>query len=255
MDIVRLSTAYSTIVRKEVSRFIRIWPQTFMPSVITTVLYFLVFGKIIGNQIKHIDGLQYIDYITPGLVMMSVISGSYNNTASSFFSSKFQRSIEELLVSPTPRWVIMVGYVTGGIIRGMVSGILVLCVASFFMKIKFYSIAISFLVLFLTSAIFATVGLINGVFARNFDDISWIPSFILTPMSYLGGIFYSVEDLPGIWAKLSLFNPVFHSIDAFRHSMFGIGILGVEVTIAISFGLLFTLIFITLGLMKVKLQE
>lgn len=253
MNIKRLAIAYVTITRKEVTRFIRIWPQTFLPHVVTTTLYFLIFGKIIGSQIAPINGVGYIDYIMPGIVMMAVITGSYNNTVSSFFSAKFQRSIEDLIVSPTPHYVILLGYITGGVVRGIISGILVLIVSMFFIKIKVFSIGMLTLVLLISAIIFSTVGIINGVFARNFDDISWIPSFVLTPLIYLGGVFYSIESLPTTWRKLSLFNPIFYCVDLVRYSILGIKTQDINVSIISSIVLIMVLWIITLKLMTSKL--
>ena len=255
MNLEEIIIAYTTITRKEITRFIRIWPQTFLPNIITTTLYFLIFGKVIGSQIKYIEGFKYIAYIMPGLMMMSVITGSYSNTVSSFFSSKFQKSIEEILVSPTPYYVILLGYITGGIIRGIISGLLVLLVSTFFIKIKILSLGIVILVLFLTSTIFAIIGLINGMFARNFDDISWIPSFVLTPLSYLGGIFYSVKDLPGMWSKASLFNPIFYCIDSLRYGILGIQTLDLKFTITTSIILILVLWISSIKLMEIRLKN
>lgn len=255
MNLQELLISYITITKKDIIRFIRIWPQTFLPNIITTTLYFLVFGKVIGKQIQYVEGMKYISYIMPGLVMMSVINGSYSNSVSSFFSNKFQKSIEELLVSPTPNYIILLGYVTGAVIRGMISGLLVFIVSIVFIDIK---ITFPFLVvatIFLTSIIFAIVGLVNGIFAKNVDDVSWIPSFILTPLSYLGGIFYSIKDLPGIWSKVSLFNPIFYCIDSLRYGFLGIQILDIKFTIVAIILLILILWVISLKLMENRLRS
>lgn len=251
-----LITAYLTIVSKETIRFFRIWPQTFLPNVITTTLYFLIFGKIIGSQINPISDYDYIKYIMPGLVMMAIITSSYNNTVASFFTAKFQKSIEELIVSPTPYSIIVIGYVTGGTIRGLISGILVLAVSLFFVDIpSIYSVSTMILVSVTASIIFANIGFINGLYARNFDDISWIPSFVLTPLSYLGGIFYSVKQLPEIWYQISLFNPVFYCVDIMRFSILGIQTLNITLMLIMSVLIIVMLYIFTIRIMKKKLLK
>lgn len=250
-----LFISYLTITKNEVARVLRIWPQTFLPNIITTTLYFLIFGKVIGRQIDNIEGFKYIEYIMPGLVALAVITGSYMNTVSSFFSSKFQKSIEAILASPTPYYIIALGYITGGALRGIVSGILVLIVSMFFIEIKIFSVFIVVLILCLISILFALVGLINGVMAKKFDDIHWITSFVLTPLSYLGGIFYPVTSLPGIWSKVSFLNPIFYCIDSLRYGILGIQILNFKFTLLISSLLIVLLWGVCLKLMKHKLQN
>ena len=191
------SIAFRTLVSKEVFRFIRIWPQTLLPPAITTALYFLIFGKLIGDRIGTINGATYMDYIVPGVILMSVISHSYANVVSSFFSTKFQRNIEELLVAPVPNWVILGGYVSGGIIRGLLVGLVVALISLLFADIAVNNALIALSVAVLTATLFALAGFINAVLAESFDDISIIPNFVLTPLSYLGGVFYSVKMLPG----------------------------------------------------------
>ncbi len=214
-------TALKTIIIKEYLRFIRIWVQTVLPPAITTALYFVIFGKLIGSQIGDIDGYKYMDYIVPGLILMAVITNSYGNVVSSFYSAKFQRSIEELLVSPTPNYLILLGYVAGGITRGIIVGIVVTIVAMYFSDIQIHSYSLSLLIFFLTASLFSIAGLINAIYANSFDDISIIPTFVLTPLTYLGGIFYSIEMLPDFWQSLSLINPILYMINSFRFGMIG----------------------------------
>lgn len=238
--------AYVTIVRKEVTRVLRIWPQTLFPPVITQTLYFLIFGKFIGSQINDIHGISYMAFIIPGLVMMSVINNSFMNVVSSFFSSKFQRSIEELLVSSTSNWVIIAGYVTGGVVRGIIIGFLVFLVSILFTRPEIYHIGIIFVFILLTAIVFALGGLLNAIFAKKFDDISIFPTFILTPLIYLGGVFYSIENLPPFWRMLSKFNPVLYMVNGFRYGFYGFS----DVNVFISFMILviFAVILTTVNL-------
>ncbi len=214
--------ALKTIVIKEYLRFIRIWIQTVLPPAITTALYFIIFGNLIGSQIGDINGHKYMDYIVPGLILMAVITNSYGNVVSSFYSAKFQKSIEELLVSPTPNYLILVGYVAGGVARGIIVGIVVTVVAMFFSDIQIHSYTLSLLIFILTATLFSIAGLINAIYANSFDDISIIPTFVLTPLTYLGGIFYSIDMLPEFWQTLSLGNPILYMISSFRYGMIGI---------------------------------
>ena len=204
----RYRIALLTIVTKEVRRFMRIWPQTMLPPAITTALYFLIFGTLMGQRIGDISGASYMDYIVPGIILMSVISHSYANVVSSFYSTKFQRHIEELLVSPVPNWVILAGYVSGGVCRGLLVGTVVIGISLLFTTIPVIHLGLSCLVFLLTAILFALAGFINAVFADSFDDISIIPNFIFTPLTYLGGVFYSVDMLPELWQKISLANPI-----------------------------------------------
>lgn len=218
----KYSIALNTILIKEIRRFMRIWPQTLLPPAITTALYFLIFGKLIGDRIGAVNGASYMDYIVPGVILMSVISHAYSNVVSSFYSTKFQHHIEELLVAPIANWVILAGYVGGGAVRGIVVGSVVAAISMMFSLIVPLHWGITLLVLVLTSILFALAGFINAVFADSFDDISIIPNFILTPLSYLGGVFYSVPMLPDIWQKISLGNPILYMINAFRYGMIGV---------------------------------
>ncbi len=214
-------TAFQTIILKEIVRFMRIWIQTILPAAITTALYFIIFGKLIGERIGEMDGHSYMDFIVPGLILMAVITNSYANVVSSFFSSKFQRHIEELLIAPVPNWIIIIGFVGGGVARGIMVGIAVTLVSLFFTDLAIYSYGITFLVLILTSILFALGGLINAIFARTFDDISIVPTFVLTPLTYLGGVFYSIKMLPEFWQQVSLANPVLYMVNAFRYGLLG----------------------------------
>jgi len=226
-------TAFRTILVKEILRFARIWVQTVIPPVITTVLYFIIFGNLIGNKIGEMGGFSYIEFIVPGLILMSVISHSYANVVSSFYSSKFQRHIEELLIAPVPNWVILVGYVGGGVARGLVVGVIVTAVSMFFVDIEINSYAITLLVFVLTSILFATAGFINAVFANSFDDILIIPTFVLVPLTYLGGVFYSIDMLPTFWQQVSLANPVLYMINAFRWGILGVSDIGLGVALGL----------------------
>jgi ABC-2 type transport system permease protein len=217
----RYWVAFRTIIEKEIVRFMRIWVQTILPAVVTTTLYFIIFGKLIGARIGEMDGYSYIDFIVPGLILMTVITNSYANVVSSFFSSKMQRHIEELLISPVPNWMIIVGYVGGGVARGIMVGIAVTLVSLFFTDLTIHSYGMTFLVLIFTSILFALAGLINAVFAKTFDDISIVPTFVLTPLTYLGGVFYSIKMLPEFWQQVSLVNPILYMVNAFRYGILG----------------------------------
>ena len=214
--------ALQTIVTKEVLRFSRIWIQTILPSAITVSLYFVIMGTFIGSQLSDIDGYSYIEFIAPGLIMMGIISNSYANAVSSFYSSKFQRHIEEMLVSPMPNYIIILGFMLGGIARGITVGIVVTFVSLIFTKLHVYNIGIVLLTSVLTAALFSLAGIINGIYAKSFDDISIIPTFVLTPLTYLGGIFFSIEMLPEFWQKVSLGNPILYMINSFRMGVLGI---------------------------------
>jgi ABC-2 type transport system permease protein len=214
--------AFQTIVIKEVRRFLRIWVQTLVPPVITIALYFVIFGNLIGSRIGDMSGFTYMEFIVPGLIMMAVVNNSYANVVSSFFSQKFQRSIEELLVSPVPNHVILLGFVTGGIARGLCVGVIASVIALLFSGLHLYNFFITIFVILMAATVFSLGGFINAVYARNFDDISIIPTFILTPLIYLGGVFYSVELLPEPWETISHFNPIFYMVNAFRYGILGI---------------------------------
>lgn len=225
--------AFRTIVLKEMMRFLRIWVQTVLPAAITMGLYFVIFGNLIGSQLAPIHGFNYVDYIVPGIILMAIINNSYANVVSSFFSAKFQRHIEEMLVSPMPNYLILLGFVGGGLMRGLVVGVSVTLVATFFTDLKFENPGIVILVVVLTSILFALGGFINAIYAKTFDDISIIPTFVLTPLTYLGGIFYSVEMLPGIWQSISYINPILYMINAMRYGMLGVSDINVATALLI----------------------
>ena len=214
--------SFQTIAKKEITRINRIWVQTLAPSVLMSTLYFVIFGSLIGSRVGEMDGLDYIAFIVPGLIMMAVINNSYTNTSSSFFGNKFQKSIEELLVSPTSNWVILLGYVMGGIYRGIIVGILVTIISLFFTKLTIVNIFILLSSVILTSTMFSIAGIINGIYARKFDDVGIVPLFILTPLTYFGGVFYSIKLLPEFWQYLSMLNPILYMVNAFRYGFFGI---------------------------------
>ncbi len=223
--------AFKTILVKEVLRFARIWVQTVLPAMITTALYFVIFGNLIGSQIGNIHGFRYMDYIVPGLILMAVINNSYANVVSSFFGAKFQRHIEEMLISPMPNYLILLGFISGGLARGLVVGVAVALVATIFAGVHLNNLLIVVLVVTLTSSLFAMGGLVNAVYAKSFDDISIIPTFVLTPLTYLGGIFYSIDMLSPFWQGVSLVNPILYMINAMRYGMLGVSDINVGVAI------------------------
>jgi ABC-2 type transport system permease protein len=243
------SIALRTLVIKEVFRFVRIWPQTLLPPAITTALYFLIFGKLIGDRIGTISGASYMDYIVPGIILMSVISHAYANVVSSFYSTKFQRNIEELLVAPVPNWVILAGYVSGGIIRGLLVGLVVALISLLFADIVVKHTLITLSIAVLTATVFALAGFINAVLAESFDDISLIPNFVLTPLSYLGGVFYSVAMLPEIWQTVSRANPILYMINAFRYGLIGVTDVNIQLAYLITGGFIVVLTLFSLYLL------
>lgn len=225
--------AYKTIVRRETTRFLRIWSQTFVPPVITQTLYFVIFGKFIGSQVGDVHGVSYMAFIVPGLVMMAVINNSFANVVGSFYSSKFQRSIEELLVSPTPEWVIVAGYATGGVLRGVGVGLLVFLVSVFFTHPQIHNPLLILAFIVLTALVFSLAGLINAIFAKSFDDVSIVPTFVLTPLTYLGGVFYSIHSLPPLWQNVSLANPILYMVNGFRAGFYGFSDVSIVLSLAI----------------------
>ncbi|MBO1520388.1 ABC transporter permease [Oceanisphaera pacifica] len=218
----RYYVAFKSILHSEVVRFGRIWLQTLVPPAITMSLYFVIFGNLIGGRIGEMDGFSYMAFIVPGLIMMSVITNSYSNVASSFFSSKFQHNVEELLVAPVPTYVIIAGYVGGGVTRGLLVGLIVSLVSLFFVDLHIEHLFSVIFTIFLTSVLFSLAGLLNAIFARSFDDVSIIPTFILTPLTYLGGVFYSISLLPEVWQTVSHANPVLYMVNAFRYGFLGV---------------------------------
>lgn len=229
----RVWIAFNTLVRKEISRFLRIWTQSLLPSAITTTLYFIIFGKLIGSQLQDIKGVSYMQYLVPGLAMMSVMVNAYANTSASFFTAKFSRSIEELLVSSMPSYVILWGYTLGGALRGLLVGVIVILISLLFTHLQIQHFWTVLIIGILSALLFSLGGLINGVFAKKFDDVSFVPTFILTPLTYLGGIFYSLSQLPPFWQKISVINPVFAIVDTFRYGMLGISDMNVYIGFAI----------------------
>ena len=247
----QLWISFYTIVRKDVVRMFRIWPQTFLPSLVTSSLYFLIFGSFLGSRIGEIHGVSYIMFVVPGLVMLAVLMNSYSNTSFVMFSSKFfARTIDEILVSPTPPWLLIAGYVFGGVFRGVLIGILVLLVSLFFTHLVIYDFWIIITFLILTSLVASLGGLVNGVYAKSIDGINIVPTFVLTPLVYLGGVFYSTQALPGFWGMLTKFDPVFYVINGFRYGFLGIA----DVSIWVSAGVLtvFVLVFLSLAWWMVK---
>lgn len=232
MTITQQWVAFRTILRREVTRFTRIWVQTLIPPVITMGLYFVIFGHLIGERIGQMGGFDYMSFVVPGLVMMAVINNSYSNVVSSFFSAKFHRSIEELLVSPTPSYIILLGYTSGGVLRGLAVGGIVTFVSTFFTNFIIENPWLTMFVILLTSSLFSVAGLINAIFANSFDDISIVPTFILTPLTYFGGVFYSISMLPEFWQGVSQFNPILYMVNAFRYGFLGVS--DVNVNLAVS---------------------
>jgi len=234
------SIAFKSILIKECTRFLRIWVQTLVPPAITMTLYFVIFGNLIGSRIGEMGGFDYMAFIVPGLIMMSVITNSYSNVASSFYSAKFQRNIEELLVAPVPNYIIVLGYVGGGMLRGLLVGFIVTCVSMLFVDIQIHSYAALILTVLMTAMVFSLAGLINAVFANSFDDISIIPTFILTPLTYLGGVFYSLSLLPEFWQSVSKINPIVYMVNAFRYGFLGVS----DVDLSFAFGMIVTFVVI-----------
>ena len=242
--------ALGTIVRRELMRILRIWGQTLVPPAITMTLYFLIFGGLIGSRIGSMDGFSYMEFIVPGLVMMSVIQNSYGNISSSFFGAKFGRHVEELLVSPMPNWVILGGYVAGAVLRGLMVGVIVLCIAMFFTKVRLPHPLVTLSTVLLGATIFSLAGFVNAVYAKKFDDIAIVPTFILTPLTYLGGVFYSVKLLPD-WAETATHaNPVFYMVNAFRYGLLGTSDVPIGVAYALMLGFVVALAALGLWLLK-----
>ena len=242
--------ALKTIATKEILRFSRIWVQTILPPVITTALYFIIFGNLIGPRIGEMEGFGYMEFIIPGLIMMAVITNSYANVVSSFYGSKFQRHIEEMLISPIPNYVILIGFLTGGVARGLMVGIAVTVVSLLFNPLHIHSFPVMLSMIILTAILFSLAGLINGVYANSFDDISIVPTFVLTPLTYLGGIFYSINMLPEFWQNMSLVNPILYMVNAFRYGFLGISDISLFISYAISIGFIIVLYVFTLYLLR-----
>ncbi|HNG11187.1 MAG TPA: ABC transporter permease [Agitococcus sp.] len=242
--------ALQTILTKEIRRFTRIWVQTLLPPAITMSLYFVIFGNIVGSRIGQMGGFDYMQYIVPGLIMMSVITNSYSNVVSSFYSAKFQRSIEELLVSPVPHHIILTGYVLGGVARGLLVGLIVTILSLFFTHLSLHHLFIIIYSVFITATLFSIGGFINAVFAKSFDDISIVPTFILTPLTYLGGVFYSIENLSPFFQNVSLFNPIVYMVNTFRYGILGVSDVNVGLSLTMMTALTIGLYFYALRLLS-----
>lgn len=245
--------SFYTMLRKDVVRMFRIWVQTFLPSVITSSLYFLIFGKVLGPRIGEVHGVDYMTFVVPGLVMLSIVTNSYANTSFVFFQSKFfARSIEEILVSPTPPWVMIAGFIGGGVLRGVIVGTLVLIIATFFtgLTLGISSLAVILLFAVLAALVFSLAGLVNGIYAKSIDGINIVPTFVLTPLVYLGGVFYSIDALPGWWQTATYANPLFYIINGFRHGFLGTADVAPWISIAMLFAMIAALVAINWYLIR-----
>ena len=243
--------ALHTIVRREIVRIMRIWTQTLIPPAITMTLYFVIFGKLVGSRIGTIEGgFSYMQYIVPGLVMMSIITNSYGNISSSFFGAKFSRAVEEMLVSPMPNWVILLGYVTGAVVRGVIVGALVLLIALLFTRLHLMHPLITFVSVLFGATIFSLAGFVNAVYAKKFDDIALVPTFVLTPLTYLGGVFYSVNMLGEPWQSISRINPILYMVNAFRYGVLGISDVNIGVAFAVMLAFVIGLSIVALSLLN-----
>lgn len=242
--------ALTTIVYKEIHRFSRIWVQTLLPPAITMSLYFVIFGTLIGSRIGEMGGYSYMEFVVPGLIMMSIITNSYSNVVSSFYSAKFQHSIEEILVSPTPNYIILLGYVLGGVARGLAVGLIVTVMSLFFTDLDVRHVGITISIVVLTSIVFSLMGFINAVFANSFDDISIVPTFILTPLTYLGGVFYSINLLPEFWQNVSLLNPILYMVNVFRYGILGVSDISIEYAFLGVFAFIVGLVALSLYLLE-----
>lgn len=234
MNLQQQYNAFETIVVREIRRFTRIWIQTLLPPAITVMLYFVIFGALIGARIGEMDGFSYMEYIVPGLIMMSVITNSYSNVVSSFFSTKFQRSVEEMLVSPLPNYVLIWGFVIGGVARGLAVGVIVTILSLLFTHLQVHNLLVTVSIVVLTAMLFSLGGFINAMYARSFDDISIVPTFVLTPLTYLGGVFYSISMLPPFWEGVSKLNPIVYMVNGFRYGILGI----TDISLGVAYGMI-----------------
>jgi ABC-2 type transport system permease protein len=246
MNIEKIIVAYNTIVIKEVSRFMRIWVQTVLPPAISMTLYFIIFGNLIGSRIGKMNDFNYMEFIAPGIVMMAIINNSYANVVSSFFGAKYQGHIEEMLVAPVPNFIILAGYITGGVIRGLLVGFIVTLVALFFTELHVYNYFIVIAVVLLTAILFSLGGMVNAIYAKKFDDIAIVPTFVLTPLIYLGGIFYSINMLPAFWQGVSKLNPILYMVNAFRYGILGVS--DIDIIHAFSIILIFIIVLFSYSL-------
>ena len=256
MNTYQLWISFYTMLRKDIVRMFRIWVQTFLPSVITACLYFLIFGTVLGSRIGTMQGVDYMSFVVPGLVMLAIVTNAYSNTSFTFFQNKFFfRAIDEILVSPTPPWLLIAGYISGGIVRGVLVGFIVLLVSLFFtgLHLAISNVAIIFLFAVLTALVFSLAGLVNGVYAKSMDAINIVPTFVLTPLVYLGGVFYSVHSLPS-WAQaVTYVNPIFYLINGFRYGFLGIADIPIWISLAVLFGMIAALIAINWYLIRTGL--
>ena len=253
MDSFGLWISFYTMLRKDVVRMFRIWVQTFLPSVITSVLYFTIFGSVLGSRIGTMQGVNYMTFVIPGLVMLSIVTNAYSNTSFTFFQSKFFfRGIDEILVSPTPPWLLIAGFISGGIVRGVLIGFIILLVSAFFtgLHLAIHSLLIIFFFAVLTALVFSLAGLVNGVYAKSMDAINIVPTFVLTPLVYLGGVFYSVHSLPQAAQYFTYINPIFYLINGFRYGFLGIADIPIWISVVVLFGLVFALIAINWYLIR-----
>jgi ABC-2 type transport system permease protein len=252
----QLWTSFYTMLRKDVVRIFRIWVQTFLPSVITSCLYFLIFGSVLGSRIGTMQGVPYMQFVVPGLVMMAIVTNAYANSSFTFFQSKFfARSIDELLISPMPPWLMIAGFISGGVVRGVMVGIIVLIVSAFFtgLHLAVWNLGIILLFAILTSLVFALAGLVNGVFAKSIDAINIVPTFVLQPLTYLGGIFYSVNSLPHFAQYITYINPLFYLINGFRYGFLGFADVSIWICLSVLIGLIVALIGINWYLIRTGL--
>lgn len=249
MDKFHTLVSLKTIIRREVVRFTRIWLQTILPPVITTTLYYLIFGKLIGPRIGMIGEYSYIEYIVPGLIMMSIITNSYANVVASFYGAKFQRNIDEMLVSPTPNYIVVLGFAAGGMARGLCVGLAVTLVSVFFTELHMQHAMVVLTTAILTAMLFSLAGLVNAIFANSFDDINIVPTFVLTPLTYLGGVFYSIGMLPQFWQNVSLANPILYMVNAFRYGVLGVSDIPLPVSYTIILAFIIALFMLNLFLM------
>lgn len=250
MNLYRNYIAFYTIVRREWIRTFRIWAGTLLPPIVTTVLYFIIFGHVIGSRLGSMDGFSYLEFIAPGLIMMAVITNSYACTVSGFFSLKFNRDIEEMLVTPMPMWIILTGFMVAGMVRGILVGSFVTIIALFFTHLVVHSLLVVIMVTLLSSAIFSIAGVINAMYAKSFDDISLIPTFVLTPLTYLGGVFYSISLLPVVWQYISMANPIVYIINTFRFGLLGVSTYSLSLELSIMVLILVGIFFLTSYWMK-----
>lgn len=245
-----LLIGYYTMVRKDVARILRIWSQTLLPPGITMALYFAVFGTFIGSQIAPIHGFSYIQFIVPGLIMMAIITSAFMNVVHTFYFAKWTRVIEEQLVSPMPAWVVVAGYVSGGLIRAFLTAIIVVAVSLFFTSLSIFSLVVVFGAAFLTALLFSLLGLVNGIFAKSFDTVAIVPTFVLTPLTYLGGVFYSIEQLPPFFRDISLANPILYMVNAFRYGFLGVSDISLATCFGVMGGLIVVVFVITVWLFR-----